>query len=1081
MTNPKADEPTVKVIDAKALADDGDWLGYGAYADALWGRVVRALDKDKTSGKPLGDDPLVIGIFGEWGAGKSALLKLVNSRAEANLAEQIAARVSDAGFSLTVPVWFQPWKYEHEEHLHVPMVIHVLNALKDALKQDPTVVMSLVKTGETGLALAGKAIPVVAKSAKVAKAVFPIAQKILKSISFFGVSIDLPDDLEDWLEAAADAGGTKEKEAEKAKKAVTDHAPKHVADGSYFYRIHELLGALTRPGTYENRKSLFDHAELTPNTRINFVIFIDDLDRCLPEKAVQTLELIKTIFNAESFAFVLALDEEVIERGIGHRYQAYNFAGKKPEMPITGFEYLEKIVHLPFKLPALTEKQARHFVERLEDQIAPNGYQWFKHLADLNPSLVPREAKRVGYDSIGEFSNEESTQNAAISATRPGGFDLLSLALRGFDAYVPRKLARMVELWHITVQVAEKRNLADAKKELLAANSTAQVDIRIVLALLMVQIFHPDLYRVFRRHEETFQTLYNGFESGGDNLSPSLSDIDLWHWAAYKFKEKDQEEVRPMHLDAAMAMIARLDDGSRYPAQQKRLPLVECLIAHRKAQRHVFDALKLFSALKQQMPALPPGFKVAQYFSLLAEYDPALTPPRLVAEPTPPADDGTAEIILRFTPVDAQQLYFSLIAADAGTQEALVEKAQLETGKFLTMASLDQLLLRVVAWLEEAKGESTVRRVREIQLLNGLQYLAPFIAPGESQPFWALVANCVDLQTEPNPKLRALWGDVRAMLGCDDRFNARRPYLMTSRFKGHADEDEPIAGFVRVPAGQFQMGSKDDDNPPNTVNIDKAFYISRTLVTVQQYAKFIESKGYSDDNAWWDRQGVSWRNGEFESMVTEKVLPKWIDRLELELRRQPLRWAEQKKLSSRPVWGVNWFEARAYARWLGVELRKEIAAAGLDASCQIRLPTEVQWERAARAVSLVGADGRKWPWGDDESQANQKEKANLNQAIGSACAVGLYPPNPIGLCDMAGNAWEWMDNLHSDSLVVSGRVRRDQILMREESLAKSNLPALRGGSWVLNADDARCSYSFRSRPIYRSSNIGFRMVLSLEN
>ena len=383
-TTPPASSP--------AKAEPDDWLGYSAYADALWSRVVRALDKDK-AGKPLGDDPLVIGIFGEWGAGKSHLLKLVQARAENALKQQIAARESDPGFSLTVPVWFQPWKYEHEEHLHVPMVIHVLNALKDALKRDPTVVQALIETGGKAIAVVESAIPIVAKSAKVANAVFPIVQKILKSVSFFGVSINLPDDIGDWLEAAADAGGTKEKEKENQKekaaegesKSAIGNAPKHVADGSYFYRIHDLLGALTRPGTYAKRKSLFDHAELTPNTRINFVVFIDDLDRCLPEKAVQTLELIKTIFNAESFAFVLALDEEVIERGIGHRYQAYNFAGKKPEMPITGFEYLEKIVHLPFRLPTVTESQARRFVGKLEEQIAPGGPHWFKLLEDLQP------------------------------------------------------------------------------------------------------------------------------------------------------------------------------------------------------------------------------------------------------------------------------------------------------------------------------------------------------------------------------------------------------------------------------------------------------------------------------------------------------------------------------------------------------------------------------------------------------------------------------------------------------------------------------------------------------------------------
>ena len=61
---------TSKADGSAASVDDGDWLGYGAYADALWIRTMRALDKDKDGKKPLGDDPLVIGIFGEWGGGQ---------------------------------------------------------------------------------------------------------------------------------------------------------------------------------------------------------------------------------------------------------------------------------------------------------------------------------------------------------------------------------------------------------------------------------------------------------------------------------------------------------------------------------------------------------------------------------------------------------------------------------------------------------------------------------------------------------------------------------------------------------------------------------------------------------------------------------------------------------------------------------------------------------------------------------------------------------------------------------------------------------------------------------------------------
>ena len=114
--------PTESPIQAEA--DTSDWLGYGAYADALWSRTMRALDKDKDGKKPLGDDPLVIGIFGEWGAGKSHLLKLVYRLAQDQSARDIADRIvrapthveGELPLTVTVPVMFQPWKYEHEPH-----------------------------------------------------------------------------------------------------------------------------------------------------------------------------------------------------------------------------------------------------------------------------------------------------------------------------------------------------------------------------------------------------------------------------------------------------------------------------------------------------------------------------------------------------------------------------------------------------------------------------------------------------------------------------------------------------------------------------------------------------------------------------------------------------------------------------------------------------------------------------------------------------------------------------------------------------------------------------------------------------
>jgi hypothetical protein len=176
--------------------------------------------------------------------------------------------------------------------------------------------------------------------------------------------------------------------------------------------MNEALGAITRPNKTDQHAL---KVEVAHPIRINFVIFIDDLDRCLPEKAVGTLELIKTIFNVESFAFVLALDDEVIERGIGHRYKEYAIGNKKPEMPITGFEYLEKIVHVPFRLPALTAAQGANFVRQYEASIQKDaGLRW--------------------------FDKPQSVSEDKVGGMRLSQLDLWPLVQASFDAYVPRKL-----------------------------------------------------------------------------------------------------------------------------------------------------------------------------------------------------------------------------------------------------------------------------------------------------------------------------------------------------------------------------------------------------------------------------------------------------------------------------------------------------------------------------------------------------------------------------------------------------------------------------------------------------------------
>ena len=153
--------------------------------------------------------------------------------------------------------------------------------------------------------------------------------------------------------------------------------------------------------------------------------------------------------------------------------------------------------------------------------------------------------------------------------------------------------------------------------------------------------------------------------------------------------------------------------------------------------------------------------------------------------------------------------------------------------------------------------------------------------------------------------------------------------------------------WVRIPAGRFVMGEGDE---AHEVELD-AYEIGRYPVTVEEYGRYVEEGG-----------------------------------------REPEGWDKQVEYPNRPVVNVSWQDAEAYCGWAGV-----------------RLPTEAQWERAAR-----GEEGRAYPWGGEEPD---EERANYDQTgIGAATPVGLFGKGatPEGIYDLAGNVWEWVGDWYGE-------------------------------------------------------------------
>ena len=181
-----------------------------------------------------------------------------------------------------------------------------------------------------------------------------------------------------------------------------------------------------------------------------------------------------------------------------------------------------------------------------------------------------------------------------------------------------------------------------------------------------------------------------------------------------------------------------------------------------------------------------------------------------------------------------------------------------------------------------------------------------------------------------------------------------------------------------------------------------------------------------------------------------------------------MAWSEQREYPNRPVTGVCWFEAAAYCNWLTEQLRAAPQASNFLPLSEsiVRLPTEAEWEKAAR-----GGDARHYPWGDEDWDA---QRANIGESgIGHSTPVGMYPvgATPSALLDLAGNVWEWTSTLYRPYPYRPDDGRED--------LGAEGSRVVRGGSWGDNQRYVRCAFRVRNIPVDFVNNVGLRVVVSL--
>jgi formylglycine-generating enzyme required for sulfatase activity len=234
-------------------------------------------------------------------------------------------------------------------------------------------------------------------------------------------------------------------------------------------------------------------------------------------------------------------------------------------------------------------------------------------------------------------------------------------------------------------------------------------------------------------------------------------------------------------------------------------------------------------------------------------------------------------------------------------------------------------------------------------------------------------------------------------------------------------EGLPDVDWVEIPGGSFVYQDGGTRELPT-------FWIARYPITNRQFQAFVDDGGYQDERWWRDLK-------------------------------QPKPSKSTWPQDNRPRTNVDWYEAVAFTRWLTARL-------GL-AEGAVRLPTEREWEKAAR-----GPGGLVYPWGNEYRSGF----ANINEtlqkegpwALQQTTAVGTYPDGrpPYDVDDLSGNVWEWCLNKYEKPDVTS-------------TDASGDPRVLRGGSWTNSANDARTVSRRRHRPHDRNYHRGFRVLSSV--
>ena len=403
------------------------------YYEAIARTVVRLVTEES-------DEPLSVGVHGDWGAGKSSVLLMLEDAFETD--EHVLC------------VRFNAWLFQGFEDAKAVLIETIVDEL---LQNRPTC----------------------AKLTDQAKRVLRRVDwmKVARKASAYGLSlatgIPHPDTLRDLGGAARAVAG----------KAATDVTAEDVA--ALVGGSNELLATVENdPAPKQMHAFRQEFEELLRRARVNrLVVLLDDLDRCLPEIAVATLEAMRLFLFVPRTAFVIAADEEMIEYAVRHHF---------PDLPVTtgpttyARNYLEKLIQVPFRLPSLGYAETRIYVMLLLvlNECGEES-DTFSKIVGLAREVLRRPWKGPGVERKAINESLGSVPEAVERALELSGriAPILADGARGN----PRQIKRFINAMMLRLAIAEERGFRD------------ELNISVLAKIMLAERFAPELYDAIAR------------------------------------------------------------------------------------------------------------------------------------------------------------------------------------------------------------------------------------------------------------------------------------------------------------------------------------------------------------------------------------------------------------------------------------------------------------------------------------------------------------------------------------------------------------------------------------------------------